>query len=982
MSDQRSEQPAVLESADERVLLLVAGERDRDLLADRLAERYEVVDGDPDDFGRFDLCIVDAPTYRRAAEDISALRGDTETYLPVLLLVEDRQRVREAEWLAEEVGGTVDDVLVIPTPKHELDARVEALLRARRQSQRLALFRRAMDEATVGISITNPTHPENPLVYVNDGFCRLTGYDREEVLGRNCRFLQGPDTEEATVDRIRAAIDAEEPVTVELLNYRADGEPFWNLLTVAPVRDDGGGVTHYLGFQRDITERIRREQEVRRERERFEALARTATDAILVVDADGVVRYANPAVEQVFGYDPEAVEGRPLTKLMPEEYQAAHHERFGQYLEAGERHADRDLARFSGRHADGHEVPLEVSVAEFEGPDGPLFAGIVRDVTEQEELQSELRGERELLEGVFQTSPVGIVVVGADDDILRANRAAEAELGLERSEIVSRTYADPDWEAVDVDGEPIPDEDLPAGRVLRTGEPVEDYRHGVRTDGETRWISVNAAPMTDEDGAVEAVVTSVEDITDRLERERELERYETLVETMEDAALIYDEDKRLRFVNDALREALSASRENIEGSHLSEFGAMFADTETLEAYEAVIDDLLAGRRTEAEMDVEFVLPDGNAVTNIALAPVPGEDGPSGVVAVARDVTDRVQRERELERYETIVESTLDLIYVVDPDGRFIRVNDAIVEASDYDREKLLGSHASLVADERTVDHMESLVRELLREGREQTFTEASMVFADGTRREYVCSLSVLRDDDGEFQGTVIVAHDVTDLRDHKRRLSVLDRVLRHNLRNRMNVILGYAGELTDHSDPAVAEFGAEIEDSAADLLELSESARRFESVISGEAEATRSVDVVGLLKATAKSVRAEHPGVTVSLDAPEAAPVRAHETFELAVEELLENAVRHDDPAGLAVEMSVSVGDDDVEVRVTDDGPTLPEVYRRALSAGTESPLEHTQGLGLWLVRWTAESLDGEFRVEARDPQGTVITLSLPRPGE
>ena len=981
MSDQRSEQPAVLESADERVLLLVAGERDRDLLADRLAERYEVVDGDPDDFGRFDLCIVDAPTYRRAAEDISALRGDTETYLPVLLLVEDRQRVREAEWLAEEVGGTVDDVLVIPTPKHELDARVEALLRARRQSQRLALFRRAMDEATVGISITNPTHPENPLVYVNDGFCRLTGYDREEVLGRNCRFLQGPDTEEATVDRIRAAIDAEEPVTVELLNYRADGEPFWNLLTIAPVRGKDGDVTHFLGFQRDVTERVRREREVRRERQRFEALAQTATDAILIADADSVVRYANPAVERVFGYEPREVEGERLTKLIPEPFGERHAEGFQQYLETGRRTLEWDMARFSGLHADGNEVPLEVSLAEFEGPDGPLFAGIVRDITEREALESELRTERELLEGVFDTSPVGIVVVDADGDIIRANRAAEAELGLTRSEIVSRTYADPDWEAFDLDGEPVPDAELPAGRVLRTGEPVEDYRHGIRVDGETRWISVNAAPMTD-DGEVSAVVASVEDITDRLERERELERYETIVETIDDGAWVLDDDKRVVFANRVLTDTLGAIDEDDLGAHVSEYPAVFADRETFREYERLVDDLLAGRADSAELDAVFDLPDRQLIANIRLVAMPGEDGPDGVVGVARDITDRVERERDLERYETIVESTLDPIYVVDPDGRFVRVNDAMVEASGYDREELLGGHASMVADEETVDHMESLIRELLREGREQTFTEASMVFADGSTRKYVCSLSALRSDDGDFQGSVIVTHDVTDLRNHKRRLSVLDRVLRHNLRNRMNVILGYAEELADHSDPAVTEFGAEIRESAADLLELSESARRFESVISGKAEATRSVDIVGLLEEAAGSVRADYPEVSVSLDAPEEALVRANETFELAVEELLENAVRHDDPAGLAVEMSVSVGDDDVEVRVTDDGPTLPEVYRRALSAGTESPLEHTQGLGLWLVRWTAESLDGEFQVEARDPQGTVITLSLPRGGE
>ena len=976
MSDQRSEQPAVLESADERVLLLVAGERDRDLLADRLAERYEVVDGDPDDFGRFDLCIVDAPTYRRAAEDISALRGDTETYLPVLLLVEDRQRVREAEWLAEEVGGTVDDVLVIPTPKHELDARVEALLRARRQSQRLALFRRAMDEATVGISITNPTHPENPLVYVNDGFCRLTGYDREEVLGRNCRFLQGPDTEEATVDRIRAAIDAEEPVTVELLNYRADGEPFWNLLTIAPVRGKDGDVTHFLGFQRDITERVRREQEVRRERQRFEALAQTATDAILIADADSVVRYANPAVERVFGYEPREVEGERLTKLIPEPFGERHAEGFQQYLETGRRTLEWDMARFSGLHADGNEVPLEVSLAEFEGPDGPLFAGIVRDITEREALESELRTERELLEGVFDTSPVGIVVVDADGDIIRANRAAEAELGLTRSEIVSRTYADPDWEAFDLDGEPVPDAELPAGRVLRTGEPVEDYRHGIRVDGETRWISVNAAPMTD-DGEVSAVVASVEDITDRLERERELERYETIVETIDDGAWVLDDDKRVVFANRVLTDTLGAIDEDDLGAHVSEYPAVFADRETFREYERLVDDLLAGRADSAELDAVFDLPDRQLIANIRLVAMPGEDGPDGVVGVARDITDRVERERELERYETIVQTTTDPIYVVDREGCFVRVNDALVEASGYDREELLGSHVSMIADEGTVERTEAVIRDLLKNGRDRATIEAPLVFADGTRRVFSVSLAVLRDDD-DLVGTVIAAHDVTDLRGHQRRLSVLDRVLRHNLRNRMNIVTGYAGELATHPDPDVARLGAAIEESAIELLELSESAREFESVISGTAEQTTTMDLADPVATAVEHVREEHPSADVVADLPDAARARAHETLELAMEELLENAVTHSDREDPTVEVSVTTGPEWVRVSVADDGPGIDDIDRRALTSGTESPLEHTQGLGLWLVRWTVESVGGDIDIDDNDPRGTVVALELP----
>ncbi|ERH11551.1 MAG: PAS sensor histidine kinase, partial [halophilic archaeon J07HB67] len=80
------------------------------------------------------------------------------------------------------------------------------------------------------------------------------------MLGRNCRFLQGDGTDEETVARLRRAIDDERPVSVELLNYRADGTSFWNQLDVVPIRDDEGSVTHYLGLQQDVTERRTRQE--------------------------------------------------------------------------------------------------------------------------------------------------------------------------------------------------------------------------------------------------------------------------------------------------------------------------------------------------------------------------------------------------------------------------------------------------------------------------------------------------------------------------------------------------------------------------------------------------------------------------------------------------------------------------------------------------------------------------------------------------
>ncbi|TKX77916.1 PAS domain S-box protein, partial [Halorubrum sp. SD626R] len=132
---------------------------------------------------------------------------------------------------------------------------------------------RALDEAPVGITITDPDLPDNPMVYVNDRFVEMTGYGRDEAVGVNCRFLQGDDTDEESVARLRRAIDAGEPETVELLNYRKDGTEFWNRVSIAPIRDDNGRVTEWVGFQEDITAFKEREAALKRQNERLDSFA-------------------------------------------------------------------------------------------------------------------------------------------------------------------------------------------------------------------------------------------------------------------------------------------------------------------------------------------------------------------------------------------------------------------------------------------------------------------------------------------------------------------------------------------------------------------------------------------------------------------------------------------------------------------------------------------------------------------------------------
>jgi PAS domain S-box-containing protein len=129
------------------------------------------------------------------------------------------------------------------------------------------LKEQAMDEAPVGITISDLSLPDNPLVYVNDAFVRTTGYSKEFALGRNCRFLQGEDTSEEKVAEMARAVEEREPTTVEVRNYTKEGEEFWNEVTIAPLRNESGEVTHFVGFQSDVTDRKRAEMTVERERE-------------------------------------------------------------------------------------------------------------------------------------------------------------------------------------------------------------------------------------------------------------------------------------------------------------------------------------------------------------------------------------------------------------------------------------------------------------------------------------------------------------------------------------------------------------------------------------------------------------------------------------------------------------------------------------------------------------------------------------------
>ena len=131
-------------------------------------------------------------------------------------------------------------------------------------------FAAAIRATRMAMIITDPRQVDNPIVFVNDAFLDLTGYARDEVMGRNCRFLQGKDTDRGAVNLVREAIEARRDIGMDLLNYRKDGTPFWNALYVSPVINQAGELLYFFASQLDITDRVDAQAHTLREKERFE----------------------------------------------------------------------------------------------------------------------------------------------------------------------------------------------------------------------------------------------------------------------------------------------------------------------------------------------------------------------------------------------------------------------------------------------------------------------------------------------------------------------------------------------------------------------------------------------------------------------------------------------------------------------------------------------------------------------------------------
>jgi len=347
-----------------------------------------------------------------------------------------------------------------------------------------------------------------------------------------------------------------------------------------------------------------------------------------------------------------------------------------------------------------------------------------------------------------------------------------------------------------------------------------------------------------------------------------------------------------------------------------------------------------------------------------------------------DITGQKHRQRELERYERLVENLPIGVYrtTADPEGEFRLVNQGFVDIFEGDSHEAFQelSVTDIYVDPEERDRFRS---QLLEQGSVDG-VELQLQTLDGNPLWCeVTGIAVEENDETVFE---LALQDITERKERQQQLAVLNRVLRHNLRNGLNVIKGNTSLLDDRIDDTQLRSNvAAIEERVENLEQLSKKAGTVRSLFDQGREVNSMCNIRELLTELKQEFEETHPEATLTVTGTRPVCVWADVRLKLALKELVDNAVVHNDlpePTVTVTVMSSNMKGTDnwVDVVITDNGPGIPDDERQAIEAGEETPLQHGTGLGLWLVYWTISLLGGEITITDHD-SGTKIVLTLPR---
>lgn len=517
-----------------------------------------------------------------------------------------------------------------------------------------------------------------------------------------------------------------------------------------------------------------------------------------------------------------------------------------------------------------------------------------------------------------------------------------------------------------------------------------EYRLNL-ADG-TCWVRETVEVQTADDGSPHLAIGMLQDITEEKRRKRNNRLFREIVEHAGHSIFWTDKNGTIQYVNPAFERTTGYSFEEAVGETP---GLLNSGEHDDEFYEDMWETITDGTVWSNEIINEGK--DGDRyIISQTIAPIQNDHGEiERFVAVNSDITDRRRYEQELEILREAIDKAHVSITLTDPqqdDNPLVYVNEAFEKLTGYTESEVLGRNLRFLQGEETEMERRIALQDAI--DNEDPFSiELRNYRKDGAMFWNKVTVTPIYDDDGSVVRFLGTQEDVTRRREHEQRLMVLNRVLRHNLRNKLSIIVGYASALkhtltrseailSGQSDTQVDKIHTQLDyiiDNANKIARLGEKVRQFHQVVD-EDDRTEPVQLGSALEDVASSYSSEFPDATIEIEGePEVAILANRKAFKLAMAELVENAIVHNESDNPQITIVVSRSQTDaITVQIVDSGPGMPDIEQEVLTEGDESPLLHGSGFGLWMVNWLVVRFGGNVSIDESGSSGTVISVTFP----
>jgi len=941
----------------------------------------------PEDFAAVNASLTaainDTASSYRASYRVCALDGSWKWLTSYGKVVE-----KDAQGNALRMTGTISD----NTELH----------RAQEKSRLLA---RAVEESVDGIMIADATQTDVPIVYCNSAIEDITGYSRDELLGRNCRFLQGEDRGQQALETIRNAQTSGNAATSLLRNYRKDGSLFWNELSISPVHDEKGRLTHYIGIAHDVTARVKAEEALLHENEFSSAAINALPGTFFVLNRNGETLRLNNNMEKFTGYS-----AAELANMRPQDLCAVEDRnlitaKINECVQKGSAQCEAHLLT-----KDGRLLPFYFQGQLYVLGGEECIVGTGTDISNLKRIQQELIHSQSLLNTIVEHIPAMVFLKRAGDlSYVLLNKVGEEILEYTRDEVLDKTDMEL-FSREQAAAMTAVDRDVLANNQMRVlPETMFTSRSGWK-----RYLYTIKTVLCDEEGVATHLLGISIDISERKQAERKLRDSEQRLK--EAQAIAHLGHWSLDLVNHKLQWSDEIFRifGREQGTYIPSYDNFVAaiHPEDVELFKNSEQRALGGGRAH-RLDHRIVRPDGEVRWVHEEAKV--IRGPAGkpmrLTGTVQDITARKVIEQAVmhseARLRTILDTAVDSIIIIDSKGIIESANPAAEKLFGYTIGELIGRNVSMLMPEPDRSAHDGYLRKYQETGKAQIIgvgRETHALRKDGSIFPIELAVSETWFEDRRmFTGFV---RDISYRKEAEEQLLLAKEQaeqasrakseflsnMSHELRTPMNAILGFA-QLLDAAKPPLSS------DQKQDVMEILHAGQHLLSLINelldlARIEAGRmqiSLEPVAIRAVVNECVLMIEPLLlkhNVSFEGIHGAKtdkfvMADRNRLRQVLLNLLSNAVKYNRTGG---EVSIACKDlhnGRVRIEVKDSGIGIAqdkhaELFESFSRLDADEGLTEGTGIGLAITRRLVELMNGEVGVESLEGQGSVFWVELP----